>query len=88
MTPLGPPNLGQGGSRCLTIQSKMMYACTLNLGNLVLAHGVLNDPVEFFVFWTFIPAFMHHGSGGDGWAGGEGGWVGGMLNCCRCVFHP
>ena len=44
---------------------------------LVSAHGVLNDPVEFFVFWTFIPAFMHHGSGGDGWAGGEGGWVGG-----------
>ena len=44
---------------------------------LVFAHGVRNDPVEFFVFWTFIPAFLHHGSGGDGWAGGEGGWVGG-----------
>ena len=35
---------------------------------------------------------MHHGSGGDGWAGGEGGWVGGYdqhpLNCCRpaCSF--
>ena len=44
---------------------------------LVFAHGVRNDPVEFFVFWTFIPAFLHHGSGGDGWAGGEGGRVGG-----------
>ena len=47
------------------------------LFSLVAAHGVRNDPVEFFVFWTFIPAFLHHGSGGDGWAGGEGGWVGG-----------
>ena len=44
------------------------------LSFLVFAHGVFHDPVEFFVFWTFIPAFMHHGSG----AGGEGGWVGGV----------
>ena len=42
----------------------------------VVAHGVLHDPVEFFVFWTFVPAFMHHGSG----AGARGGGWGGMIS--------
>ena len=42
---------------------------------LVVAHGVLHDPVEFFVFWTFIPAFMHHGSGAGARVGGWGGMI-------------
>ena len=53
---------------------------------LVFAHGVLHDPVEFFVFWTFIPAFMHHGSGAGGRGGGWGGYdkhTRSALNCCR-----